>query len=66
MQSDVTAFSERVDNFLADLDHREPFSEELRLGYIGVPPIFSDLYSFTESQGARVVYNEKLIEELYR
>ena len=58
MQSDLTGFSESVDNFLGDLDQRKPFSEELRLGYIGVPPIFSDLYSFTESQGARVVFNE--------
>ncbi|MDA8228069.1 MAG: 2-hydroxyacyl-CoA dehydratase family protein [Desulfitobacterium hafniense] len=31
---------------------------EIRLGYIGVPPIFTDLYDFLEEQGARVVFNE--------
>ena len=30
----------------------------MRLAYIGVPPIFDDLYPFLESQGARVVFNE--------
>lgn len=30
----------------------------LRLGYIGVPPIFTDFYPFIESIGARVVFNE--------
>lgn len=30
----------------------------LRLGYIGVPPIYSDFYEFIESIGARVVFNE--------
>ena len=31
---------------------------ELRLGYIGVPPIFPELYAFLEERGARVVFNE--------
>jgi len=32
---------------------------ETRLAYIGVPPIFArELYSFIESEGARVVFNE--------
>ncbi len=30
----------------------------VRLGYIGVPPIFSDLYETVERAGARVVFNE--------
>jgi benzoyl-CoA reductase/2-hydroxyglutaryl-CoA dehydratase subunit BcrC/BadD/HgdB len=30
----------------------------LRLGYIGVPPIFTDFYQHIESLGARVVFNE--------
>ncbi|MCD6309779.1 MAG: 2-hydroxyacyl-CoA dehydratase, partial [Candidatus Eremiobacteraeota bacterium] len=30
----------------------------IRLGYAGIPPIFSDIYKFLEKQGARVVYNE--------
>lgn len=31
---------------------------EIRLGYIGVPPIFPELYNFLEEHGARVVFNE--------
>jgi len=34
--------------------HQRP----LRLGFLGVPPIYSDLYQFLESHGALVVYNE--------
>ena len=30
----------------------------LRLGYIGVPPIYTDFYEFIESIGVRVVFNE--------
>jgi benzoyl-CoA reductase/2-hydroxyglutaryl-CoA dehydratase subunit BcrC/BadD/HgdB len=32
--------------------------DAVRLGYVGVPPIFSDLYAFLDSLGAPVVYNE--------
>jgi len=37
---------------------RQPFKDKIRLAYIGVPPIFTDLYAVLESLGARVVYNE--------
>jgi len=30
----------------------------LRLGYIGVPPIFTDFYQWIETLGARIVFNE--------
>jgi len=33
-------------------------NDDLRLGYIGVPPIFADFYPFIESIGARIVFNE--------
>ncbi|ABZ83078.1 2-hydroxyglutaryl-coa dehydratase subunit, putative [Heliomicrobium modesticaldum Ice1] len=32
--------------------------QAVRLAYVGVPPIVSDLYSYVESMGARVVFNE--------
>ncbi|HUW64831.1 MAG TPA: 2-hydroxyacyl-CoA dehydratase [Spirochaetia bacterium] len=35
-----------------------PAVPELRLGYLGVPPIVDDLYDYLEEQGARVVFNE--------
>jgi benzoyl-CoA reductase/2-hydroxyglutaryl-CoA dehydratase subunit BcrC/BadD/HgdB len=47
-----------VDSFLKDARTRVPLAGDIRLGYIGVPPIWSDLHEFLESQGARVVFNE--------
>lgn len=45
-------------NFIAKAEKRKPFPESIRLGYIGVPPIFSDIYETLEKSGARVVFNE--------
>lgn len=58
MNSDPDRFEADVDAFLAEAKNRPPFKDTLRLAYIGVPPIFDDLYQFTESLGARVVFNE--------
>lgn len=33
-------------------------TDTIRLGFVGVPPIFTDLYEYLEGQGAKVVYNE--------
>jgi benzoyl-CoA reductase/2-hydroxyglutaryl-CoA dehydratase subunit BcrC/BadD/HgdB len=35
-----------------------PVPDKIFLGYVGVPPIFTDLYQFIESHGARIIYNE--------
>ncbi len=37
---------------------REPNLDEVRLAYMGVPPIFTNLYESIEAMGARIVYNE--------
>jgi benzoyl-CoA reductase/2-hydroxyglutaryl-CoA dehydratase subunit BcrC/BadD/HgdB len=58
MNGDPDAFEAEVDNFLDDVSRRQPLPGGLRLAYIGVPPIVSDLYPFLESRGARVVFNE--------
>jgi len=55
---DVRLFEERVDRFLQKTRDRRPFPGDVRLGYIGVPPIWSGLHEFLESQGAGVVFNE--------
>jgi len=44
--------------FLEEARRRRPMRERLRLGYLGIPPICDGLYAFTESLGARVVFNE--------
>ena len=33
-------------------------TDGVRIGYLGVPPIFTDLYDFLEDLGGRVVFNE--------
>jgi benzoyl-CoA reductase/2-hydroxyglutaryl-CoA dehydratase subunit BcrC/BadD/HgdB len=58
MNGDVDAYEAEVDAFLAEAGRREPLRQGLRLAYIGVPPIFADLYETLEGMGARVVFNE--------
>jgi benzoyl-CoA reductase/2-hydroxyglutaryl-CoA dehydratase subunit BcrC/BadD/HgdB len=52
-------YRRELQGFLAECRQRQPFTEEIRLAYIGVPPVFArDLHRFLEQHGARVVYNE--------
>lgn len=55
---DVDAFEVDVDQFIAKARHNTEYTEDLRLGFIGVPPIVNDLYGHFEKMGARVVFNE--------
>lgn len=52
------AFEQRIDAYLAELPQKEPIKADLRIAYIGVPPIVDDLYDYLEERGARVVFNE--------
>lgn len=58
MNGDPHAFEAEIDAFLREAKLRRPYSDEIRLAYIGVPPIVEDLYPFLEAHGARVVFNE--------
>ena len=55
---DVTAFEHDVDEFILKAKLATEGTENLRLGFIGVPPIVNDLYGHFERMGARVVFNE--------
>lgn len=55
---DPDKFAREAEEFLAELPARQGIEAPIRLGYIGVPPIMTDLYSYLESRGARVVFNE--------
>ncbi len=66
---DPEGFAGEMQNFIQTACKREPLSDqvrsglrgkgrEIRLGFIGVPPIFPELYDFLEQHGARVVFNE--------
>lgn len=55
---DPQKFYTEAEAYLAGLKNESPQAESIRLGYIGVPPIMTDLYDYLESRGARVVFNE--------
>jgi len=55
---DPEKFEQDLNGLLAAVEKRTPGEEGVRLGYLGVPPIYTDLYPFIESIGARVVFNE--------
>ena len=56
--TDYVQYERQLDRFLATARQRPARTPDLRLGYIGVPPIFSNLYEFLEQRRAKVVYNE--------
>ena len=57
-KSDPERFESEIDTFLSGLKGRKELKSDIRLGVLGVPPIFSDFYQYMESSGARVVFNE--------
>ncbi|MDK2917335.1 MAG: hypothetical protein PWQ37_68 [Candidatus Petromonas sp.] len=64
-QVSCSDFNGNYNSFLAELEEkineiekRPTKKGEIRIGYIGVPPIFSDIYHVIEEYGGRVVYNE--------
>jgi len=56
--SDPEAFEKKIDILLKEAQSRPAMENEIRLGYLGVPPIYSGFYEAIESFGARVVFNE--------
>jgi benzoyl-CoA reductase/2-hydroxyglutaryl-CoA dehydratase subunit BcrC/BadD/HgdB len=58
MNGNWRSFEQEVDRFLCEARERRPRADGVRLGYLGVPPIFTDLYDYLEELGARVVFNE--------
>jgi benzoyl-CoA reductase/2-hydroxyglutaryl-CoA dehydratase subunit BcrC/BadD/HgdB len=57
MLGDYRNYHDMAQAFIAGLGKRKG-TEGVRIGYIGVPPIFFDIYEFIESVGGSVVYNE--------
>lgn len=55
---DTEVFAREADTFLDQAKSAAEFREDIRLGFIGVPPILTDLYDYLERMGARVVFNE--------
>ena len=57
-KGDYKKFSEEIDEFIKKVKKRKKIKHKIRLGFIGVPPIITDIYNQTEKIGAQVVYNE--------
>jgi benzoyl-CoA reductase/2-hydroxyglutaryl-CoA dehydratase subunit BcrC/BadD/HgdB len=51
-------FAQELDDFLAMASVRPPRGAGARLGLIGIPPIFTDLFDYLGELGAQVVFNE--------
>jgi len=58
MKGNPEEYETEVDNFIESLGQREAKNNKIRLGYIGVPTVISDLYGFLDALDCSVVYNE--------
>ena len=56
--SDPGSFHKTVSDFLDEARKRPSRSVSLRVGHVGIPPIFSDYYAYISSLGSEIVYNE--------
>ena len=57
-ESDPGAYGRKVAAFLKQAEKRPQRSSLVRLGLVGIPPIFTDLWDYLEQLGAQVVFNE--------
>jgi len=58
MVRDPTAYEQHLRAQLAEIEARPPKRGGVRLGLLGVPPIYSGLHALIEESGARVVFSE--------
>ncbi|MFO7820240.1 MAG: 2-hydroxyacyl-CoA dehydratase [Halanaerobacter sp.] len=57
-KGDIDAYQEELEAKIAEIEVREPREKQLRLGYIGVPPMTADIYQYVTDFSAAIVYNE--------
>lgn len=57
-KGDIDAYQEELETKIAEIEVREPREKQLRLGYIGVPPMTADIYQYVTDFSAAIVYNE--------
>lgn len=51
-------FEESLHAFIEQAKTREPYKPKLRIAYLGVPPIFSNMYETLHNMGGEILYNE--------
>jgi len=56
--SGLTAYEQQLTAFLQEAERRPPANGRVRLGFAGIPPIFTDLWDYLEELGAAVVFHE--------
>ncbi|HNY11341.1 MAG TPA: 2-hydroxyacyl-CoA dehydratase, partial [Candidatus Wallbacteria bacterium] len=56
--SDPDKFHKNVEFFLREARSRHPKNLSIKVGYAGIPTIFTDLHDFIDGLGSGVVYNE--------
>jgi benzoyl-CoA reductase/2-hydroxyglutaryl-CoA dehydratase subunit BcrC/BadD/HgdB len=57
-EGDPDGFHAKLEDKIAEAAKRDEIKTDIRLGYVGVPPIIKDLYGTIERDGVRIVYNE--------
>ncbi len=56
--SDLDAYEQNLAAFLKEAEPRPPAHGRVRLGFAGIPPIFTDLWDYLEELDAAVVFHE--------
>ncbi len=55
---DYRNYERELDSFLQEAQSRKARNDSLRIAFLGVPPIITDIYQTFEDLGGRVVFNE--------
>lgn len=51
-------YEQELDAFMNQASRRDPLPTKLRLAYLGVPPIYKNIYDAIAEQGGDVIFNE--------
>jgi len=62
MNGDPQAFEKGLDDLLARCHPERIGDDEIRIAYVGVPPIIKDMFSSLEDMGCRVVLDETAVQ----
>lgn len=58
LNGNAELYEKKLKQVILEIFMRKPNNKNLRLAYVGVPPMTADLYNFVENLDARFVYNE--------
>lgn len=58
LNGNIENYEKELMGFIEKAEKSMPRKSKLRLAYIGVPPITTDIYEFVEKLDSRIVYNE--------